>query len=151
MQHFNVYTPIAAVLFFTFLTTLRYSFTGRLHTTNPVLRIVTNPSWLYPLILSGPFLLGSFYHGTMSPWPPAAFEMVSQRAGFWAGAAAAIAAATADVWLLWATATTFRKFSPPHDVRMVKYYYVVNFVVGAYLMARFTHVIDMGQAGIIPG
>jgi hypothetical protein len=137
MQHFNVYTPIAAVLFFTFLTTLRYSFTGRLHTTNPVLRIVTNPSWLYPLILSA--------------WPPAAFEMVSQRAGFWAGAAAAIAAATADVWLLWATATTFRKFSPPHDVRMVKYYYVVNFVVGAYLMARFTHVIDMGQAGIIPG
>jgi len=69
----------------------------------------------------------------------------------WAGLCAGIAAATADVWLLWATATTFRKFSPPDDVRMVKYYYLVNLAIGGYLMARFLHVIDMGKAGIIPG
>ena len=56
---------------------------------------------------------------------------------------------TADIWLLWATATTFKIFSPPQDARMVKYYYLVNFVIGAYLMARFFHVIDMGKTGVI--
>ena len=46
---------------------------------------------------------------------------------------------------------TFKVFSPPHDARMIKYYYAVNLVIGAYLMARFLHVIDMGQIGILPG
>jgi hypothetical protein len=151
MEHFDLFTPIAVVLFFTLLTTLRYSFTGTLRSGNPVLNLITNPSWLYPLIISGPYVLGAYYHGKISPWPPTAFATIGAGAGFWAGVTAAIAAGTADVWLLWATATTFRKFSPPHDARMVKYYYVANFLVGAYLMARFTHVIDMGQAGIIPG
>ncbi len=150
MPRFDIYTPIAVVLFFTLVTTLRFSFTGTLKTANPVLRVVTNPAWLYPLIISGPYLLGAYYHGTISPWPPQAFAMVSLHAGFWAGLTASIAAATADIWLLWATATTFKTFAPPHDHRVIKYYYVANFLVGAYLMARFTHVIDMGKAGIIP-
>jgi hypothetical protein len=150
MQHFDLYTPVAAVLFFTFLTTLRFSFSGHFQARDPVSRIVTNPAWLYPLILSGPWALGAFYHAAISPWPPQTFEMIAGKDGAWAGAAAAIAAATADVWLLWATATVFRRFSPPHDHRMIKYYYVVNLVVGGYLMARFLHVIDMGAAGIIP-
>ena len=47
--------------------------------------------------------------------------------------------------------TTFKTFSPPQDHRMIKYYYVVNALVGGYLMARFLHIIDMGQNGIIPG
>jgi len=34
---------------------------------------------------------------------------------------------------------------------MVKYYYLVNLVIGGYLMARFLHVIDMGQAGVLGG
>jgi hypothetical protein len=150
MQHFDLYTPIAAILFFTFLTTLRFSFSGHFHARDPISRIVTNPAWLYPLILSGPYMLGAYYHGAISPWPPQAFAIVSAQSGFWAGVATAIAAATADVWLLWATATTFRRFSPPHDARVVKYYYVANLAVGGYLMARFFHVIDMGNAGIIP-
>ncbi len=147
----NLYTPIAVVLFFTLLTTLRFSFTGTLKASDPVSLVVTSPVWLYALVISGPYMLGAFYHGTISPWPPAAYEAVSLRAGMWAGLSAAIAAATADVWLLWATATTFRKFSPPDDSRMIKYYYLVNLAVGGYLMARFLHVIDMGKAGIIPG
>lgn len=151
MSQLNIFTPIAIVLGLTFLSTLRYSFTGTVQSPNPVLRIVTNGVWLYPLIISGPFLLGAFYHGALSPWPPASYAIAAQKAGPWAGTAAAIAAATADIWLLWATATTFRKFSPPHDHRMIKYYYLVNLVVGGYLMARFSHVIDMGTNGIIPG
>lgn len=150
MGPINLYTPIAVVLAFTFLTTLRYSFTGKLATANPVLRVVTNGIWLYPLILAGPFTLGAFYHGLFSPWPPQAYATAAQQSGPWAGAAAALAAATGDIWLLWATATTFRRFSPPQDARMVKYYYLANLAVGGYLMARFLHVIDMGQAGIIP-
>jgi len=151
MQPPNLYTPIAVVLFFTMLTTLRFSFTGTLKAADPVSRVVTSPVWLYALIISGPYMLGCYYHGTISPWPPAAFEMVNQRAGMWAGLSAAIAAATADIWLLWATATTFKTFSPPDDARMVKYYYLVNLVIGGYLMARFLHVIDMGQAGVLGG
>ena len=147
----NLYTPLAIILFFTMLTTLRFSFTGTLKTQNPVLRIVTHPAWLYALVLAGGYTLGAFYHGTLSPWPPATFSAVSQRAGFWAAATATEAAIIVDIWLLWATATTFKTFSPPHDHRMVKYYYVVNLLVGGYLMARFLHIIDMGQNGIIPG
>lgn len=147
----NLYTPLAVILFFTMLSTLRFSFTGTLKAKDPVTRFFTHPAWLYPLVLEGGYVLGSFYHGTMSPWPPATFEAISQRAGFWAAATATEGAITADIWLLWATATTFKTFSPPHDKRMVKYYYVVNFVIGAYLMARFLHVIDMGKAEIIPG
>ena len=151
MQAPNLYTLIAVVLFFTMLTTLRFSFTGTLKVTDPVSRVITNPVWLYALVISGPYMLGCYYHGTISPWPPTAYEAASLRAGMWAGLCAGIAAATADVWLLWSTATTFRKFSPPDDVRMVKYYYLVNLAIGGYLMARFLHVIDMGKAGIIPG
>jgi hypothetical protein len=150
MPAFDLYTPVAVVLFFTFLTTLRFSFTGHLHAENKVLRVVTNPGWLFALVLSGPFAFGAFYHSALSPWPPQSFAMVVGHFGVWAALAAALAAATADVWMLWATATTFRRFSPPDDHRMVKYYYAVNLVVGAYLVARFLHVIDMGQAGIIP-
>jgi hypothetical protein len=147
----NLYTPLAIILFFTMLTTLRFSIAGTLKTANPVLRVLTHPAWLAPLILEGGYVLGAFYHGALSPWPPATFHIVAEKAGFWAAAAATEGAITVDIWLLWATATTFKIFSPPHDARMVKYYYVVNFAIGAYLMARFLHVIDMGKVGIIPG
>jgi hypothetical protein len=147
----NLYTPLAVILFFTMLTTLRFSFTGTLKTPNPALRLLTHPAWLYALVLAGGYTLGAFYHGTLSPWPPATFTSVSQRAGFWAGVTATEAAITVDIWLLWATATTFKTYSPPHDKRMIKYYYAVNLLVGGYLMARFLHIIDMGQNGIIPG
>jgi hypothetical protein len=147
----NLYTPLAVILFFTLLTTLRFSFTGTLKTANPALRLLTHPAWLYALVLAGGYTLGAFYHGTLSPWPPATFTSVSQRSGFWAGVTATEAAIIADIWLLWATATTFKTFSPPDDRRMIKYYYVVNILVGGYLMARFLHIIDMGQNGIIPG
>lgn len=147
----NLYTPLAIILFFTMITTLRFSIAGTLKTANPVLRFVTHPGWLAPLILTGGFTLGAFYHGTLSPWPVATFTDLSRRFGFWAGVSGAEAAITADIWLLWATATTFKVFSPPDDARMVKYYYAVNFVIGAYLLARFLHILDMGQVGIIPG
>ena len=147
----NLYTPLAVILFFTMLTTLRFSFTGTLKAQNPLVLALTHPAWLSPLILEGGYVLGSFYHGTLSPWPPATFHSIAQHSGFWAAAAATEGAITADIWLLWATATTFKTFSPPHDRRMIKYYYAVNLVIGGYLMARFLHIIDMGQAGIIPG
>ena len=147
----TLFTPLAIILFFTMITTLRFSIAGTLKTANPVLRFLTHPAWLYPLVLEGGYTLGAFYHGALSPWPPASFSAVSQHFGLWGGIAAAEAAITADIWLLWATATTFKVFSPPHDTRMVKYYYAVNLVIGGYLMARFLHFIDMGQTGIIPG
>jgi hypothetical protein len=147
----TLYTPLAVVLFFTMIATLRFSIAGTTKTGNPVLWALTHPAWLTPLILEGGYVLGAFYHGALSPWPPASFTSIAQIHGFWAGLAAGEAAATIDMWLLWCTATAFRAFSPPHDARMVKYYYLVNFVVGAYLVARFLHIIDMGQKGIIPG
>ena len=147
----TLFTPLAVILFFTMITTLRFSIAGTLKTANPVLRFLTHPAWLYPLVLVGGYTLGAFYHGALSPWPPATFTSGSQRFGLWGGVAATEAVITADIWLLWATATTFKVFSPPHDKRMVKYYYAVNLVIGGYLMARFLHFIDMGQTGIIPG
>jgi len=58
MQAPNLYTLIAVVLFFTMLTTLRFSFTGTLKVTDPVSRVITNPVWLYALVISGPYMLG---------------------------------------------------------------------------------------------
>jgi hypothetical protein len=147
----DFFTPLAVVLFFTMVTTLRFSIAGTLKTGNPLLRAVTHPAWLYPLVLTGGYTLGAFYHGKISPWPPASFHSIADHHGFWAAIAASEAAITADIWLLWATATTFKVFSPPDDARMVKYYYAVNLVIGGYLMARFLHVIDMGQLGILAG
>src|ERR1700722_16926082 len=111
----NLYTPLAVILFFTMLTTLRFSFAGTLKTANLALRLLTHPAWLYPLVLAGGYTLGAFYHGTLSPWPPATFTAVSQRSGFWAAVTATEAAITVDIWLLWATATTFKTFSPADD------------------------------------
>ncbi len=148
---FTVFTPLAAILFFTMITTLRFSITGTLKTANPMLRLLTHPLWLAPLVLTGGATLGAFYHGALSPWPPATFADISRRFGLWGGVAATEAVVTADIWLLWATATTFKVFSPPDDARMVKYYYAVNLVIGSYLLARFLHILDMGQVGIIPG
>ena len=147
----TLFTPLAIILFFTMITTLRFSIAGTLKTANPVLRALTHPAWLYPLVLEGGYTLGAFYHGALSPWPPASFTAVAQRFGLWGGVAAAEAAITADIWRLWATATTFKVFSPPHDARMVLFFFAVNLVIGGYLMARFLHFIDMGQTGIIPG
>src|SRR5271156_3601984 len=111
----DFYTPLAVILFFTMITTLRFSIAGTLKTPDPVLRLLTHPAWLSPLILAGGWTLGAFYHGTLSPWPPATFTAVGQRAGVWAAVAATEATITADIWLLWATATTFKVFSPPAD------------------------------------
>ena len=59
----NLYTPLAVILFFTMLTTLRFSVAGTLKTANPALRLVTHPAWLYALVLAGGYTLGAFYHG----------------------------------------------------------------------------------------
>ncbi len=147
----DLFTPLAVVLFFTMITTLRFSIAGTLKSGNPVVRLATHPAWLYPLVLTGGFTLGAYYHGKLSPWPPATFHMIADKHGLWAAIAATESAITIDIWLLWATATTFKVFSPPQDARMIKYYYAVNLVIGGYLMARFLHVIDMGQIGVLPG
>jgi hypothetical protein len=146
----DLYTPLAILLAFTFLTTLRFSLTGRLKTANPALRFVTHPAWLYTLILAGGYILGAYYHGAMSPWPPAAFAAASAKSGLWAGVAAGLGTATVDIWLFWATATAFKTFSPPEERRVIPIYYVVNAAVGFYLMARFYHVIPIG-APLITG
>jgi hypothetical protein len=146
----DLFMPLAVVLFFTMITTLRFSLEGTLKTANPVLRALTHPAWLSPLVATGGFTLGAFYYGKFSPWPPATFHMIGDKYGLWGAIAATEAAITADMWLLWAAATTFKIFSPPQDVRMVKYYYAVNFLIGGYLIARFLHVIDMGSIGLLP-
>ena len=104
---FDLYPIVAAILVFTFLTTLRFSLTGDLATGNPILRIVTHPWWLYALVLAGPFVLGAFYKGLISPWPPQAYAEIGAQAGRWAGAAAALGATIVDIWIFWGGATTF--------------------------------------------
>jgi hypothetical protein len=140
----NFYTLFAILLAFTFLTTLRFSLTGTLKTSNPVLRFATHPAWLYTLILAGGYVLGAYYHGAMEPWPPAAFAAANEKAGLWAGLAAGFGTATVDIWLFWATATAFKTFSPPHERRVIPIYYIVNMGVGLYLMVRFYPLAPVG-------
>jgi len=144
----NLNLVYSIVLAFTFLTTFHFSVTGQVDSPNPVIRLFTNRNWFYALIIAGPYMLGAFYFGAISPWPPEAFETARSHAGLWAGVATALGAATADIWLLWATATVFKRFAPPSEQRFVKYYYMANLAIGLYLMARFSHLITIGGAPI---
>ena len=56
----DLFMPLAVVLFFTMITTLRFSLEGTLKTANPVLRALTHPAWLAPLVATGGFTLGAF-------------------------------------------------------------------------------------------
>ena len=148
-MNFDLNLVYAVILAFTLLTTLRLSITGQVDSQNPVLRVVTNRNWFYALIIAGPYVLGAFYRGAMSPWPPTAFATASERAGLWAGVATVLGVAIADIWLLWGTATVFARFAPPAEKRFVKYYYLANLAIGIYLMLRFTGVIHIG-ANLLP-
>lgn len=146
----DLFTPLAVVLFFTMAATLRFSVGGNPAPANSVLRLATHRAWLFPFIVTGGLTLGAFYLGKISPWPVATFDIVAAKYGYWAGVAAVEAAITADVWLLWGGAAAFKAFTPPEEAGMIKYYYIVNLAIGGYLIARFLHVLDMGDIGILP-
>lgn len=116
--------------------TLRFALTGRIGGGGPVVNLLTHQVWLLPLAAAIPYVLGCFYKGLISPWPPAAFAAFEEKAGFWGGATAGLAVITVDIWLLYAMARAAAHFAPPEDRHLVKWYYAVNFVVGAFFIVR---------------
>ena len=134
------YPLLTAVLLLTLLQTLRLSITGRIHADKP--NFVMSHLWLYPLGVLGPLVIGAFYKGLLSPWPPAAYAKMAGSAGLWAGLAAFLAVLIVDIWLFWAGAKAIRAttltsatFRPLHD-RLMTYYHVVNVLVGVFILYR---------------
>jgi hypothetical protein len=141
---FDWYLPAAVVAFFTLLTTLKLTLTGRI-TVGPQKKIVFffHPLWLGALVVQVPFVIGKYLNGTLSPWPPAAFHYVQDKAGLWAGVLAALSTATVDLWLFWTTATALLTFTQPMATAyqpipksMHKYFHLVNLIAGAFIIYK---------------
>ena len=143
------YVALSVLTGMALLTTLRFCIQGTLRTDNRALRVVTHPLWLFSIGLSVPYVLGSFYAGVLSPWPPLAFQQFAET-DRWAGLTAAIAVATADLWLLWAAARAAALFAPPEDRRMLPYYYAINLVVGGFFIGRALYLVQQGSL-LAPG
>lgn len=134
------YGVASVLLLLMLLQTLRLSITGRIQPDKP--NFLMNHRWLYPLGLLGPFTIGTFYRGMLSPWPPAAYEQMLATGGVWAGVAAFVLVVTIDIWMFWAAAKAMRAttltsavFSPMHD-QVAAYYHVVNFLVGTFILYK---------------
>lgn len=134
------YGVASVLLLLMLLQTLRLSITGRIQPDKP--NILMNHRWLYPLGVLGPFTIGTFYQGLLSPWPPAAYEKMLATGGVWAGVAAFVLVVTIDIWMFWAAAKAMRAttltsavFSPMHD-QVAAYYHVVNFLVGTFILYK---------------
>jgi hypothetical protein len=137
---------MAALVAMTLIATLKLSFTRRLTPVDGKMGVVgylTHPLWLWPLVLMVPFVIGAYLKGTLSPWPPLAFEMAEGRAGMWAGLLAALSTATIDLWLFWTAASALISFTnplapiyPPIPREMHKYYHLVNAAAGLFVVVK---------------
>jgi hypothetical protein len=133
--------PVAVVvLVLTLLQTLRLSITGKIHPAKS--NIINNHRWLYPLGILGPFTIGTYYRGALSPWPPMAYEKMMTVGGQWAAVAGFLTAVIIDIWMFWAAAKAIRDttltsavFRPMHD-QVMAYYHVVNVLVGTFILYK---------------
>jgi hypothetical protein len=141
----DIYFVMAVFTAMALVTTLRFCFTGTLQSDNRLLRLLTHPVWLYSLGLTIPYVLGSLYGGTISPWPPSAYEQFAPR-GLWAGINAGLAVLVVDIWVVWASARAAAVFAPPEDRRILKYYYAVNLAVGTFFIVRGVYLAQHGAA-----
>jgi hypothetical protein len=134
------YTLAAALLLMALFATVRVALGPRAEKVgNPLLRALTHPYWLIPLIVAVNFCIGLYFTGALSPWPPAAFADFSARSGFWAGSCALLAALITDIWLLWAPTQVLRRFAAPERRHAFKYFPLFNALVGATVIALALH------------
>jgi hypothetical protein len=137
----DVAYPVAFVLLSLMLVqTLRLSLTGKIQPAKP--NFLFTHKWLYPLGVLGPFTIGAYYKGALSPWPLSAYDKMTAIGGHWAGAAAFVLVLTVDIWMFWAAAKAMRDttltsavFRPMHDQVLV-YYHIVNAAVGAFILYK---------------
>lgn len=99
------------------------------------LKALFHPGWLVTLILAAYLTLGMYFSQALSPWPPAAFASWSAAEGWWAGAAAFLAALAADLWLLWTPSEVLRRFTPPERQHTLRYLHLFNLAVGGAVLA----------------
>ncbi|MBY0512088.1 MAG: hypothetical protein K2P94_18280 [Rhodospirillaceae bacterium] len=134
------YPAAVVVLVLMLLQTLRLSITGKIHPEKP--SFLFTHLWLYPLGILGPFTIGTFYRGALSPWPPAAYDKMMTVGGPWAAVAGFLTVLIVDIWMFWAAAKAIRDttltsavFRPMHD-QVVAYYHVVNVLVGTFILYK---------------
>ncbi len=141
---FDIYTALTVVGILTLLTTLKLTLTGRV-TVGAARKhfILFHPIWLGALVVEVPFIIGRYIEGSMSPCPFIAFTQMQDKAGLWAGALAATATTTVDLWLFWTTATALLTFTEPMATAyepipksMHKYFHLVNFAAGAFVIYK---------------
>ncbi len=143
-MNFDAYTPFAAISFFTLLTTLKLTLTGRVTVgQEKKTLIVFSPYWLGALVVMVPYVIGQYLKGALSPWPPATFAIVQAKAGLWAAVLAGISTTTVDLWMFWTTATALSCFTQPMATAyepiprsMFKYFHIVNLLAGAFVIYR---------------
>lgn len=122
----------------TLLATLRLS-VPRTASAKPgmVLRLLTHPGWLLPLIFLMAIAIGLMMRGSLSPWPPIAAARFSKH-GPWAGVFGFLLALVVDLWLLWTPATVVARFASPEKQHALRRLPVFNFLVGGAILAAAT-------------
>lgn len=98
------------------------------------LRWITHPNWLLPLVLAIPWTVGLMLRGMIPLWPPQAREMVAADYGYWAGIAALIVVATAELWLLWVPSMVAQRFAKPESRSAFRTLPLLNLVFGGGLL-----------------
>jgi hypothetical protein len=98
------------------------------------LKPLFHPGWLVTLILAAYLSLGLFFSGALSPWPPSAFTAWNASEGWWAGAAAFLAALTTDLWLLWTPTEVLRRYTAPERQHTLRYLHAFNLLVGGVVI-----------------
>jgi hypothetical protein len=108
---------------------------GRWWSASPVVRVVTHPAWLVPLLLVFNLTVGMYFAGTLSPWPPAAFRGYAATSGFWTGSCAFLATLTTDLWLLWVPASVPPRLTGVERRDRLRRYRILNVLAGAVVLA----------------
>jgi hypothetical protein len=101
---------------------------------NPILKFLTAPVWLLPLLLAFNFTVGMYFFKLLSPWPPLAYAQMAARYGSWAGVTAFLAVLTCNLWLLWVPTQVLRRYTAPARRAALKYFPIFNFVAGSVVI-----------------
>jgi hypothetical protein len=121
----------------TLIATLKLSLEGWIEfPENRIFEVVSNPHWLFSLLIFLPWMLGAFARGETSPWPWVAFYDDYNKHGFWSAAGLASNITIVDLWLFWTPAQLYNAEhlkDPLIQRRLVR---LVNFLIGLLLITK---------------
>ncbi|PTD20242.1 hypothetical protein [Sphingomonas fennica] len=129
----DAWTIAAVIAFLALLASLRLSVPAL--EGSRLAGFIAHPALLLPLVLAVPMTVGLMMTGAVPVAPLSARDMVRADYGYWAGIAALITVATAELWLLWTPSMVARRFARPESREALKGLPILNLAFGAGFLA----------------